>query len=231
MPQVMLLSAKTHRNEEIIAALQQRNFSVRCQVVDSAVSIIESDDLIICIAKRYREAHEMVRTIRSQGSTLPLIVLLDTGYNWKVATKLIDAGADDALDAWTHRELIAARAGSMLRRKAPTAHVVEIDAIHINVRSKCVHINGVHIKLTLCEYLFIECLAKSPGRFVSWGQIDAYIHRSISVRELCRKDRNRLSVFFFRIRKAGFDPYIECESDVGYRLRSARKAPASPASH
>lgn len=156
-------------------------------------SINTYDGLIVDIMIPPPDGLEVCRTLRSNGSTLPILMLTARGsVDEKIAG--LDAGADDYLPKpFEFRELLA-RLRALLRRGGATiSPILTAGDLEIDTRSHRVSLAGTPLSLTTKEYSVLEYLVRNNGRIVTreeiaehvWNQefdpftnvIDVYINR------------------------------------------------------
>jgi DNA-binding response OmpR family regulator len=110
---------------------------------------------------------EVVRTLRREGKTVPILILTGKGdVKNKVAG--LDAGADDYLTKPFRFEELLARIRALLRRKAgivPT--VLQVGDLELDVLRHRVRRGGRDIDLTNREYAILEYLMRHAGQVVT----------------------------------------------------------------
>lgn len=117
--------------------------------------------------------YALSRMIRQRKQNIPILMLTALGT---VEDKIegFEAGADDYLvKPFAFKELIA-RIKSLLRRTAaglPTAHILRVADLEINLDSKEVTRAGNRISLTAKEFQLLEYLVKNKNRVVSRADI------------------------------------------------------------
>ena len=117
--------------------------------------------------------YTLSRMIRQKKQNIPILMLTALGT---VEDKIegFEAGADDYLvKPFAFKELLA-RIKSLLRRTAatlPTAHILRVADLEINLDSKEVTRAGNRISLTAKEFQLLEYLVKNKNRVVSRADI------------------------------------------------------------
>ena len=117
--------------------------------------------------------YTLSRMIRQKKQNIPILILTALGT---VEDKIegFEAGADDYLvKPFAFKELLA-RIKSLLRRTAatlPTAHILRVADLEINLDSKEVTRAGNRISLTAKEFQLLEYLVKNKNRVVSRADI------------------------------------------------------------
>lgn len=113
--------------------------------------------------------YEVCRTLRDEGSTVPIIMLTARGEEGDKVLGL-DLGADDYVTKpFSLRELLA-RVRALLRRNAP-AHelldILEFDHVQVDFRSYEARRDGEPLHLTRKEFGLLRTIASRPGEVVS----------------------------------------------------------------
>ena len=118
---------------------------------------------------------EVCRTLRADGSTLPILMLTARGaVDDRIAG--LDAGADDYLaKPFELRELLA-RLRALLRRGGATvAPFLRAGELEIDTRSHRVRLEGQPLTLTTKEYTLLEFLARNCGRVLTREEIAEHV--------------------------------------------------------
>ena len=117
--------------------------------------------------------YTLSRIIRQKKQNIPILMLTALGT---VEDKIegFEAGADDYLvKPFAFKELLA-RVKSLLRRTTatlPTAHILRVADLEINLDSKEVTRAGNRISLTAKEFQLLEYLVRNKNRVVSRADI------------------------------------------------------------
>jgi DNA-binding response OmpR family regulator len=117
--------------------------------------------------------YTLSRMIRQRKQNIPILMLTALG---SVEDKIegFEAGADDYLvKPFAFKELLA-RIKSLLRRTAanlPTAHILRVADLEINLDSKEVTRAGNKISLTAKEFQLLEYLVRNKNKVVSRADI------------------------------------------------------------
>jgi two-component system response regulator PhoP len=161
----------------------------------------------------------LIRQIRTQGKTFPILILTARG-DWQDKVEGLDAGADDYVVKPFQLEEILARLNALLRRAAGFAKpLIEFGSIALDISSKRVALDGKGVELTAYEYKLLEYLMLHPGQVVSKTELTEHLYAQDYDR-----DSNVLEVFVRRLRQK-LDPDdsrkpIETIRGQGYRFRS-----------
>lgn len=177
------------------------------------------DAAIIDLGLPLLDGISLIRQIRAQGKTFPILILTARG-DWQDKVGGLDAGADDYVVKPFQLEEILARLNALLRRAAGFSKpVIEFGPIALDISSKRVTLNGGNVDLTAYEYKMIEYLMLHPGQVISKTELTEHLYAQDYDR-----DSNVLEVFVRRLRQK-LDPEdtlkpIETIRGQGYRFRS-----------
>lgn len=160
---------------------------------------------------------EIIRQLRQQGSTLPVLVLTARG-RWQERVEGLEAGADDYLAKPFQMEELSARLKALLRRVvgAPQSQL-NCGNLCLNLDTQRAQVDGVDIELTSFEYRMLEYLAQHHGKIISKETLTDYLYPHDTDPE-----SNVLTVLVGRLRRK-LDPEgvrnpIETLRGRGYRL-------------
>lgn len=183
-------------------------------------SEFDYDAAIIDLGLPLLDGISLIREIRAQGKTFPILILTARG-DWQDKVEGLDAGADDYVVKPFRLEEILARLNALLRRAAGFAKpLIEFGPISLDISSKRVSLNGQPQELTAYEYKLLEYLMLHPGQVVSKAELTEHLYAQDYDR-----DSNVLEVFIRRLRQK-LDPDetlkpIETVRGQGYRFRDA----------
>jgi len=214
-------------DDKLLTKLIRQNLERERYLVDEAYDGPEALDLL----KEFRydlvildwelpstSGIEVLKHFRSQGGTIPVLIL--TGSKISVENKEtgLDTGADDYLLKPFEPKELSARVRALLRR--PTSirpevlrcgHI-ELDTTHGKVFKK-----GAEVKLTKIEYVLFEFFMKHPHQIFTVDDLIDSVWKSEAAIE-----RGAVRVCISRIRNkledAGQPPLIENQYGLGYRL-------------
>ena len=159
----------------------------------------------------------IVQTLRSEGRTLPILVLTARG-SWQDKVRGLEAGADDYLVKPFEYPELAARLKALLRRSTKSASdVLSFGTVTIDMSAQVARLGGEALDLTTFEYRVLEYLARERARVVSKKELADYLYPHDEDR-----DSNVLEVLVGRLRKK-LDPQgtlqpIETLRGRGYRF-------------
>ena len=161
---------------------------------------------------------EVIRTLRDDGNSLPILVLTARG-SWQDKVAGLEAGADDYLTKPFHFEELIARLRALLRRStnAAVSDEQQFGPLIINYARQQVRVHNADIDLTTFEYRLIEHLVRHAGEVVSKAELADYLYPHDDDR-----DSNVIEVMVGRLRKkldpdARLSP-IETMRGRGYRF-------------
>ncbi len=139
---------------------------------------------------------ELIKRLRQQNNTLPVLVLSARG-RWQERVEGLEAGADDYLTKPFQMEELSARLKALLRRAAGTAQsLLHCGYLTLNLDTQRTQADGVDIELTGFEYRMLEYLAKRQGKIVSKDELRSYLYPHDA-----DPDSNVLTVLIGRLRR------------------------------
>jgi two-component system response regulator PhoP len=160
---------------------------------------------------------EIIRRLRQQGNSLPVLILTARG-RWQERVEGLEAGADDYLAKPFQMEELSARIKALLRRVvgAPQS-LLNCGYLTLNLETQRATVDGVEIELTSFEYRMLEYLAQNHGKIVSKDDLSDYLYPHDADPE-----SNVLTVLVGRLRRKldpeGIRNPIETLRGRGYRL-------------
>lgn len=160
---------------------------------------------------------EIIRRLRQQGKTLPILILTARG-RWQDKVEGLEAGADDYLAKPFQMEELLARLKALLRRAAGApGNVLHYGPIALDLAAQKVLLDGGAVELTAFEYRLLEYLVKQRGKVVPKSELADYLYPHD---QDC--DSNVLEVLVGRLRRkldpAGSLAPIETLRGRGYRF-------------
>jgi two-component system, OmpR family, response regulator len=156
----------------------------------------------------------LLRRLRSDGNTLPVMVL--TARDTLAAkVEALDLGADDFLMKPFEQAELAARCRALIRRSnLSTSGQLSLGRMRIDVTGRQLHIDGAPVELTGREWLVLECLALNSNRVVSKDRLQ---HAIVSWDQAVTP--NAVEVYVSRLRtKLANAATIRAVRGLGYRL-------------
>lgn len=160
---------------------------------------------------------ELIRRLRRDGRTVPILILTARG-KWEEKVEGLEAGADDYLVKPFHMEELLARIKALLRRAAGGAgEELCCGPLLMNMAAQSVFLAGKALDLTQYEYRLLEYLVRQRGKVVAKNELADYLHDHTDER-----DSNVVEVLVGRLRRK-LDPDnslqpIETVRGRGYRF-------------
>ena len=160
---------------------------------------------------------EIIKRLRDQGHTLPVLILTARS-RWQEKVEGLEAGADDYLVKPFQIEELLARLKALLRRAvgAPKTEL-QCGCIALNTGTQQVLLNGDTLDVTAFEYRLLEYLMRHSSEAVSKAHLADYLYPHDDDR-----DSNVIEVIIGRLRRK-LDPDgslkpIETLRNRGYRF-------------
>ncbi len=183
------------------------------------------DAIVLDIMLPGRDGLSILRNLRDQGNTVP-VILLTARSELGERLEGLNLGADDYVTKPFHVEELIARIHAVVRRgTGQQLSVLQAGELVLNVLTREAKLGESDVTLTAREFSLLEYLMRSPGRVFPrteilehvWGYdfdpssnlVDVYIQR---LREKLDPDRSR--------------NFIETTRGVGYRFRDQPGAPS-----
>lgn len=157
---------------------------------------------------------DVLRDLRGQGTTTPVLVLTARGGVDNTIIGL-DAGADDYLSKPFRFDELRARVRARLRtdNNDPTTEEVSVGGISLDVRTRRATANGRRVDLSAQEFMLLEAFLRSPGEVLSREQLLSrvwgYHHNPGS---------NVVEVYVGYLRRKLGDDVIATVRGMGYRF-------------
>ncbi|MDD5405006.1 MAG: response regulator transcription factor [Sulfuricella sp.] len=160
---------------------------------------------------------EIIRALRRQGKTLPVLILTARG-RWQDKVEGLEAGADDYLAKPFQMEELLARLKALLRRASGSVdHVLRGGPVTLDSAAQKVFVAADEIELTAYEYRLLEYLMQHRAKAIPKRELSDYLYPHD---QDC--DSNVLEVLVSRLRRK-LDPDgalqpIETLRGRGYRF-------------
>jgi len=164
---------------------------------------------------------EIIRRVRAEGKTYPILILTARD-RWEDKVDGLSAGADDYVVKPFHFEEVSARVNALLRRSGGWASSqLEADPVSLDMSRQELKVNGDVLELTSFEYKIIEYLMIRAGQVISKAELTDRLYD-----QDFERDSNVIEVFIGRLRKK-MDPDntikpIETLRGRGYRFALER---------
>jgi two-component system response regulator PhoP len=218
---ILLIEDETQLQEQIQQQLETDGYMVdTCSDGEEGLfcaSEYPLDAAIIDIGLPGMSGLDVIKTLRDQGSLLPILILTARD-SWQDKVKGLETGADDYLAKPFQMEELKARVKALLRRAtgAPSTLLI-FGPITLDLNSQSVSVNENKIELTSFEYRLLEQLARHQGEVLSKQALTDYLYPHDEDR-----DSNVLEVMVGRLRRK-VDPDgtlnpIETLRGRGYRF-------------
>jgi two-component system response regulator PhoP len=164
---------------------------------------------------------EIIRRVRAEGKTYPILILTARD-RWEDKVDGLSAGADDYVVKPFHFEEVSARVNALLRRSGGWASSqLEAGPVSLDMSRQELKVSGEALELTSFEYKIIEYLMIRAGQVISKAELTDRLYD-----QDFERDSNVIEVFIGRLRKK-MDPDntinpIETLRGRGYRFALER---------
>ncbi len=197
---ILIVEDEEHLRQQLSAALQQNGFAIdTAQDGREGLFMVREypyDLAIVDLGLPDISGLELIRTIRQQGKTFPVLILTARG-NWQDKVEGLETGADDYVVKPFHVEEISARINALLRRSSGSATpTLSFGPLVLDTNAKSASINGELMALTSYEYNTLEYLVHHAGKVVSKTELTEHLYNQDFDR-----DSNVIEVFIGRLRK------------------------------
>jgi len=217
----LIVEDETDLREQLMERLQSEGFAV-----DGAADGREGlylgkeypfDVAIIDLGLPHLSGLELIRSLRADGRSYPILILTARG-RWEEKVEGLNAGADDYLVKPFHIEELIARLKALVRRAAGWSQAELYCApVRLNIKTQEVRVGNRAVELTAFEYRTREYVMLQAGRVVSKTTLTEHLYDQDFDR-----DSNVIEVFVGRLRRK-LDPDntyhpIETLRGRGYRF-------------
>ena len=168
---------------------------------------------------------DIIREVRKQGKTYPILILTARD-RWEDKVDGLDAGSDDYVVKPFQFEEIIARVNALVRRSGGWASsIMTAGPVCLDLSRQEVKVDDAVIELTSYEYKIIEYLMVRAGQVISKTELTERLYD-----QDFERDSNVIEVFVGRLRKK-LDPDntikpIETLRGRGYRFGLERQRSA-----
>lgn len=218
---VLIIEDEAELLADIERRLQAEGFSVDSSSDGNDGYYIASeyplDAAIIDIGLPGMSGIEIIRKLRADNSTLPVLILTARS-RWQEKVEGLEAGGDDYLTKPFQMEELLARLKALLRRASGSpGNELSCGCISIRPDTQQVMKDGSLIEVTAFEYKMLEYLMRHNDEAVSKARLSDYIYPHDDDR-----DSNVIEVLIGRLRRK-LDPDgslkpIETLRNRGYRF-------------
>ncbi|MCX7833965.1 MAG: response regulator transcription factor [Ignavibacteria bacterium] len=177
------------------------------------------DIIILDIMLPHRDGVSIIRSIRRQGNTTP-VILVTVKSDIEDKVKGLDAGADDYLvKPFSVIELLA-RIRALLRRQRPTmSNILKVEDLEMDLLNRSVKRGDKTIELTSKEFSILELLMISSPKPVSKATIIERVWN-----QFFDSETNIVNVYINHLRKKidlkNHKPLLQTIRGVGFALKS-----------
>jgi len=197
---ILVIEDEIQLQQQIATRLQADNFTVDVSGNGREGLFFASEypvDLaIIDIGLPELSGIDIIKKLRQEGNTLPILVLTARG-SWQDKVQGLEAGADDYLVKPFHIEELLARINALLRRASNSAsEQITYGPVSIIPDSQTSSIGEQALDLTEFEYKILEYLMRRHNTVISKTELADYLYPHDEDR-----DSNVIEVIVGRLRK------------------------------
>ncbi len=139
---------------------------------------------------------EVVKSLRADGKTLPILILT-ARTSWQDKVTGLEAGADDYLAKPFEYPELNARIKALLRRSMKAAsNLVSFGPLGLDLAAQTAQLQGQALDLTSFEFRVLEMLVRERARVVTKQELSDYLYPHDEDR-----DSNVLEVLVGRLRR------------------------------
>lgn len=176
------------------------------------------DLIILDLMLPSMDGHEICRTAREMGVTIPILILTARNETEKKVDLLL-SGADDYLVKPFSFEELTARVHALMRRPSEAIpQVLTVEGVELNPADRTVTRDGEEIPLTLKEFSLLEYFMRHPNQVINREDLLSHLwdfnYESFSnVVDVHVKNLRR------KLDARGNPGILETVRGIGYRLR------------
>jgi two-component system response regulator PhoP len=222
---LLLIEDDTTLRETLAAKLADGGFAIE-QAADGKEGLYFAleypiDLAIIDLGLPEMSGLDIIRNVREQGKTYPILILTARD-RWEDKVDGLEAGADDYVVKPFHVEEVTARVNALLRRTGGWASsTMTAGPVSLDMSRQELKVNDASVELTSYEYKIIEYLMVRTGQVISKTELTERLYD-----QDFERDSNVIEVFIGRLRKK-MDPDntikpIETLRGRGYRFALER---------
>lgn len=214
-----------------VLSLSLEQQSIRCDKARSGeegltyTNLYEYDAIVLDLLLPDMDGYELVRRLRSQNNTTPILILSGLAESVDKVRGLC-VGADDYLTKPFDKKELVARLHAIVRRsKGHAASTIRIGRLSLNLEEKCASVDDIPVNLTSKEYAILELLAMRKGSTLGKDVFLTHLYNGMDEPEL-----KIIDVFVCKLRKklataSGGENYIDTIWGRGYVLRNPSPSP------
>ena len=191
---------------------------------DEALEVIldhNFDAVVLDIMLRGRDGLSILRHLREQGNSVPVLILTARGH---VAEKVegLNLGADDYLAKPFSIDELVARVRALIRRNSGEGLLrYRVHDLVLDLATRVARRGSRRIDLTTREFSVLECLMRAPGRVLTRTQLCQHVWEYHFDPE-----SNLVDVYIQRLRRKVDDgeqvKLIQTIRGTGYRIGEAK---------
>ena len=197
---ILLIEDEKALREQVLIRLQTEGYTVDASGDGKEglylASEYPADLAIVDLGLPGMPGLEIIRTLRTEGLDLPILILTARA-KWEEKVTGLEAGADDYLVKPFHMEELLARVKALLRRAngSPRDELI-FGPLILDTTGQQVSLDGSAVELTAYEYRLLEYLARRPGKVISKSELADYLYPHDDDR-----DSNVIEVLIGRVRR------------------------------
>ena len=218
---ILLVEDDNLLGEGLYSGLNSENYSVdwvkNGETALSAIRETEYDAVILDIGLPKMSGLDVLKEVRSQGHTLPVLILTaQDGVADRVTG--LDTGADDYLSKPFEFEELCARLRALTRRShGLSEQTISYRDIVVNPAAHTVTRNGELVNLSRREFALLETFLSSTGRVLSRAHLEDKLYSWGDEIE-----SNTIEVHIHHLRKHFGSDLIKTVRGIGYMVPKAQ---------
>ena len=216
---ILLLEDDLMVGKALLQSLQRRQWQVqwlrRAADAQERLKTEAFDLLLLDLGLPDGDGLEVLRSLRSRASTLPVIIITARDAVEQRVLGLQE-GADDYVSKPFDMEELAARILAVIRRNRGNAsNTIQHGPLSLNAQAHTVHWHGNPVKVSKNEFVILEMLVRRQGMVWTKEQIEQRIHGLGS-----EVESNTVEVYIYNLRKKLSSDFIQNMRGVGYFLKA-----------
>jgi two-component system, OmpR family, response regulator len=220
---VLIVEDEIEIARDTAASLEEAGFATQiCDNGEDAWFIGSTenfDAIILDLGLPKLDGLSVLRNLRAEGSTVPIILLTARG-SWTERVDGINAGADDYLTKpFQMAELIARLRGVLRRAHGVSSPHLTAGPLRLDTAQMEVTVDGRSVQLTPLEFRLVSCLLHKKGHVVSREELKDHVYGNDDTR-----DDNAIEALITRLRRKLGADIIETRRGHGYGMRADLKA-------